>query len=385
MINTEEMTKELRWENIENYTKQLAEQLIDRHFRFNDRITGPELRNFAKIDQVNLFLIKALFDQWQTETERFKSLYFNFHNPEVREAFRKFQNTLSRNIDIAVDDFRPLLLQSIKQSLILAIDPFRHFEEELKTLSKPGLSMDVLKNRLKYYSFHRNLFQQALDDFNNALKSEILAGELLKEIAKAARDQRHSLRNEREALEEFNELMPVRYERLVVPNAIPDPHQEEENTDFVSFEVDYGTKGNSPTLASNFSEVSKENPQKAHSNKLEVNASASEQTTPRKARINDLHQKPSQGVRTDIAQKQVQSFKKSISLNEKFMIINELFKGDNQLWEEACKDIDHSENYHQALGKLNKKYATRFNWNMNSKRVIELLDHVEKNFERKSA
>lgn len=410
------MNKELKHDQIKAYAEQLANELMQGHFRFDDRITGDKIKNFAPIKQVNLFILKNLFDQWRKETEKLESPYFNYHHREVKEELHRFMNVLSRHIEIKEDAFRPLLIQSIEDALILTLDPSIHVKQEAQNLGEPAVSFKRLQNHLKYYHIHKVIFQGLLDELKRSGKKEFLAGELIKTTNGVMADQRFNERAIREHLQTFNEISPVRYENLIVTQEIANPlvekeeaHRESETDFFSDLETEEtNTDTFSPakenTTAQNLEEEDWENHEFSTEEKpvqeseymnARGNSPLPDRPSVKRQEQNQNEHKPKTlkdqlpGYGSGPARSSHlvpnKPLKKSISLNQKFMFINDLFKGEKEVWEKACDELDDCASYHEAVQLLNQTYAKRFNWDMNSSKVQDLLDHLEQRYQKQSA
>jgi hypothetical protein len=74
------------------------------------------------------------------------------------------------------------------------------------------------------------------------------------------------------------------------------------------------------------------------------------------------------------------SLAKSISLNQKFRFINQLFNGSAEAYNEAIAELDQLTNYGQALDLISYRYANQFMWNMDSDEVTELVEILKRRF-----
>ena len=86
---------------IEDYSRKVAIQLADEFFIAKPHASGTDLITLCKIDQINLFVLLALFEEWKKEFEKVESQYFNFKAHDVKEATEAFMNVLSRNIQVS--------------------------------------------------------------------------------------------------------------------------------------------------------------------------------------------------------------------------------------------------------------------------------------------
>ncbi|WP_420146930.1 hypothetical protein [Spirosoma sp.] len=76
----------------------------------------------------------------------------------------------------------------------------------------------------------------------------------------------------------------------------------------------------------------------------------------------------------------IESVARSISLNQKFRFINQLFNGNTSAYNQAVEEIDTLTNYGQALDLISDRYASQYLWDMNSDEVNELVDILKRRF-----
>ncbi|WP_019990699.1 hypothetical protein [Rudanella lutea] len=76
----------------------------------------------------------------------------------------------------------------------------------------------------------------------------------------------------------------------------------------------------------------------------------------------------------------IESIGKSISLNQKFRFINQLFSGSSTSYAQAIEELDQMENYGQALDLISYRYASQYLWDMSSDEVSELVEILKRRF-----
>lgn len=76
----------------------------------------------------------------------------------------------------------------------------------------------------------------------------------------------------------------------------------------------------------------------------------------------------------------IESVGRSISLNQKFRFINQLFSGNTAAYNQAVAELDTLNNYGQALDLIQYRYASQYSWDMNSDEVNELIDILKRRF-----
>lgn len=76
----------------------------------------------------------------------------------------------------------------------------------------------------------------------------------------------------------------------------------------------------------------------------------------------------------------IESVARSISLNQKFRFINQLFNGNSSAYNQAVEEIDTLNNYGQALDLISYRYASQYLWDMSSDEVSELVEILKRRF-----
>lgn len=76
----------------------------------------------------------------------------------------------------------------------------------------------------------------------------------------------------------------------------------------------------------------------------------------------------------------IDSVARSISLNQKFRFINQLFNGNSSAYNQAIEEIDTLDNYGQALDLISYRYASQYVWDMGSDEVSELVEILKRRF-----
>lgn len=135
---------------IENYSKEFSEQIVNEFFSTRKEITGKEIVSLTKSKQINFLVIKSLFNQWQDETKKLESPFFDFRNDRVRKALVQFMNTLSQYILVKRADFLPLLKNAIEDAMYLVFSPLDFFLAEISQKHPTHLGVKSFKSITKY-------------------------------------------------------------------------------------------------------------------------------------------------------------------------------------------------------------------------------------------
>lgn len=127
-------------------------------------ITGKEILNVTPSKQVNFFVIKLLFRYWQEETKKLESPFFNYKHDEVRQAMIQFMNVLSQHIEINRDKFETLLNHAVKDTIYLAAMPQAYVEIDLDSRGVETIRDKTIEGTVKYLKIYKKEIFNFLSD-----------------------------------------------------------------------------------------------------------------------------------------------------------------------------------------------------------------------------
>ncbi|MEK6780820.1 MAG: hypothetical protein AABY93_03905 [Bacteroidota bacterium] len=301
---------------IANYSAVFAKKISEVFFAKREKINGPEILNLCEIRQVNLFVIRELMKTWQQESQKFKSPYFNYQAPEVKEALVQFQNVLSNHISISQDNFLPFLTKAVNQTIMLVMTPYDFYSNTLEKVGTTHLKVSDLKNEIKYLKINCQPLELLVKHLEEK-KLEIIVG---------------------------NEAF-----------ALLDHILEEVN--FTPEDVD--------AYLSKFSKT------------ISISAEMFYERSAEKRKPN--RQEPISKEGKTIAEdfQKIQRIKDKLSINQKFMFTKMLFNGDFDLFSQAIDQLDNFDTLKQATQYLESNYRS---WDKESEEYEEFMELVEKRF-----
>ena len=403
---------------LNEYSKSYARRVAADFYHAHPTISGKQILNLTPIQQVNLFVVSSLFDKWKGEVERFRSPYFDFSNPEVEEGLRAFMNVVSQHIAVRREHLEPLLADASRRTLVALFDPRFYYDDLLRNQPDFTLTADSLKHITRYTQVNKFVplaLEQKMNGrpfvyVNQALGylDEILSGrgqelerpekyvvlfseKVAIDLAGLLRGQ--SLDNyQSTAVKSFFDLdedppkppllatvrpvaeatpppaVPTLPPAPALPTPVPQPVDEEQPTGVSFADADPESSSSAVTGPNNVPNiVSAESSTPSLS--VSAGSSAPMPETGAVATLNDTLQKVSTG-----------SLSRSISLNQKFRFINQLFNGNVDAYNEALAELDQLTNYGQALDLISYRYANQFVWNMDSDEVSELVEILKRRF-----
>ena len=145
-----------------------------------EKIKGTDLLNITSFRQLNLFLLKNIYDKWESNFETNKIKYFNYDSNDLIKATDTMMNILSNNISIEINDFNDLFNISSKQIISLANNPKAFIKQDL--LMSEWYDADKIKKKAKYYHYHKKLFQMLVNKIKSNNEVSVKASELVNYI-----------------------------------------------------------------------------------------------------------------------------------------------------------------------------------------------------------
>jgi hypothetical protein len=267
-------------------------------------------------------VLKNLFRKWKKENAKLQSPYFDYHSDEVKKAMKDFMNTLSRHIYVKKEHFEPLLKESIKDSVLLAFSPYDFYSKEINQRDDSRLRLSDLKDLKKYIKFNDFLLDGLIEHFESHKEDVVFndtAFEMFNEVCSNSEEQPADIQP---LLAEFSKTLPL---------SLADIYLEEDK----------------------------------------------DQT----GILNEkLQSKDKQTLADKLAKSGGKSMMKMLTLNQRFMFVNELFEGNQNQFLSAVEQIDGLDNYKEASTLVKKSFADKYSWDMETEEVQEFMELVEKRF-----
>ncbi len=336
------MESKINHESITTYSKSYAEKFLNSFFSDKSVITGPEILELCNVKQVNLFVIRILFKKWKSETENLKSPYFDYSSIEIREALNNLMNLLSKSISISKDDFRPILTEATYKTLLLIFSPYEYYLREISHPDFNTISIQDLRDINKYIKINKLLMEAYIREFENNNIEEVFKEDAIKMFNDACESIKEIPDDFDTYLAAFSEVLPLELSMIYSDVSIEDfeDNQEFSNMESTENESDSNRKTLLDTLAAEKTES-----------------------------LADIHEK-----------QHITGIKKSITINQRFMFINELFSGNQDEFEMVINYLDNCNTKKEALEFININYVEKKNWDLDKEEVQEFFDVLTKRF-----
>ncbi|MEO7988434.1 MAG: hypothetical protein ABI663_02775 [Chryseolinea sp.] len=356
------MDEKISLEAIALYADAYADKVLKKFFASKDKITGKEILSLCNIQQANLFIIRELFKTWKDDTKKFKSPYFDFEHPDVKEALESFMGTLSNNISIDQLYFAPLLKKAVSQTLLVIFDPYDFFSM-IVTGKNNKLEVAPFREEIKYLKVNKEPLERMLQKLEEKGVKEISGNEAFAILDQILEEVNFNPEDVDEYIEKFSSVSPLEPNRFYVskdeetaPIAMPELKQPEVKAP----EVRIKEVAPAPPLITPRPEP--------------IAAQPVKQAAPLITESSNREPKP-----TVVANFQkIGKIKDSLTINQKFMFTKVLFHGDFELFSKAIDHLDRQDNMKAALRYIDDEHAS--SWDRDSEEFHEFMELVERRF-----
>ena len=195
---------------ISNYLNKLEKDLE------NKILKGNDILELTTSKQLNLFILKNIYDNWILNFEKNKSNFFDYESDDILDKVNSLQNTLSNHIHIKFEDLRILVKKSIIDLVKYMYDAKVFIKNDLN--NDKILSNLNLDRRSKFYIENKGVFKSLIEKVQNeTLKSNDIRITIdtfsFEKNQKLIDELRSILECEEKDLKTFY-IDPIRYEGL---------------------------------------------------------------------------------------------------------------------------------------------------------------------------
>jgi len=326
------MESKLNSNAVNRYCEEFSKIICDRFFATNTKISGEEILSLTNVRQINLFAVRTLFDTWKRESVKWESPYFDFTSEEVRKSLRDFLNLLSKNISVKRENFEPILKQAVKQTIEVLFAPYDFFMHEIGEGPEKVVTVKNLQNASKYIKINDQFYQALVKRFVESGRSEF----------------------------------PRQQARIMLDEVFSEfPGDPEDSTAYIS--------GLSEVLPLKVNDIFSQAPAQREEFTMESFPGET---------VNEIHSnKISETVGDALKKLNRNSIRSSISLNQKFMFVNSLFKGDNEKFEQTLIKIEGMNSRQEIIHFLDETVSAKNEWDPESEEVMEFYELVVSRFD----
>lgn len=369
------MTSKLDLKAISDYSNAYSEKICNNFFENKDVITGSEVLNITAVDQVNMFTIKALFENWKAATEKFKSPYFDFENEKVKEALQNFMNTASQFIAVKKEDFQPLLTKATAETLALTLNPLEYFDgifRDLPNFKCTNSDLTVLK---KYNRINSEILNGISDKMG--IEDSVFTNQALNWLNEVV--ETTNLEDKDQIISQFSSLISCEKNQFYKnKNNVESTESKSESTSFFDNISSPQPIENHIIDLKKVELIIEQKPVEVVVEK-EAPSTLNETYQSGSPTVNDQLKQSDSPSLVDLHQKTpVKNLAEHISLNQKFVFINKLFNGDSAAYNETLLILENCKDTEEAISLLKYKYAPKYHWNLNSDESDELIDILKR-------
>lgn len=421
------MRRLLNIEFVKGFKKTFTEQIIQQSYQAKDALSGKELVTLTPSKQLNFLIMKALFQEWQDEMKRLESPYFDYKHADVKKALVQFMNVLSQHIEVNASTLEDLISKALDEAFVLVTDPAAFVRKEFAGRDQQTYQPKHAKPILKYLK----LLTEEFDDFFNAQASgsyaevfeiaddyfadvdlsesqerlfsnlsqvspitleELLDEEEFTDITQFEEDledeepepeiEEAPIAEEEETTPEIEADPVVAEEREELPEPTPESTVVEEEPEPDPVQIDESEDPVDPEDALEEIEPDSEPEPEPIPEPDPVPESDPEPEAVENTTINDQFSEAKEESLAEKLEKEEQpgTILSSVSVNQKYMFVQELFDGDANTFQKALAEIEYSGSFDDAVEHLVTNYARQFDWDMNSDEVKELLKVIFRRF-----
>lgn len=339
------MDEKISLDAIAAYGDAYADKVSRGFFSSRSRINGAEILSLCDVPQINMFVIRELRVTWREETKKIRSPYFDYDQPEVKEALDNLMAVLSNHISVAQEYFVPLLKKSVRQTLLLIFNPYDFFSL-LVTGNNNRVQLQQFKEEIRYLKINSAPLARLVQKLEERNMTEISGNEAFAILDQILEEVGFTPEDVDEHIRQFSKTLPL------------DPS---------AFFVTKG-EGEAP--------VERQQAQKAERRLIVDEPIPLRQGAEIKPVLNDrikTEQRPP--VYSNF--QRIEKIKDHLTINQKFMFTKVLFFGDFESFSRAVDEIDQLPDMQAALQYLE---AQSSNWDRESREFHEFMEMVEKRF-----
>ncbi|MEN8247730.1 MAG: hypothetical protein ABFS32_02260 [Bacteroidota bacterium] len=335
------MESKLNLQAIDTYVESYSNKLSEELFQGKESLTGDDILKLP-VNQVGLLIINNIFQSWNEEAEKLKSPYFDYENAEVQAELKKLMNLLSKNILVSRSDFGPLLKKAVLDTILLMISPYSFYKSLVE--GKDRISISYMESVAKFVKINRQCLGKMIEKGKESPGLLELPGELLN-LALGTVDS--TPENIEGYVKQFSEIEPFNEESFIIADRESHPAYEEK------------------VAAMSYEDEDEEEEEKSEGT------------------LNDSFISESyESVADELKNSQkTNSLKSMLSINQKFMFINDLFNDSQEDFSKVLDFLETCESKEVATSFIHNNYLKHNIWKANAPQVKEFMALLDKKFD----
>jgi hypothetical protein len=344
-----EMESKLNLNAIKDYSEVLSDIFMKELDSSKSSFNGSDILKLNEIKQVNLFIMKEIFIGWLSQMEESKSDYFDYENEDLKKAQADYMNVLSHQIRVKRADLKNLYSGALYDTILFYLVPDFFLTHLFQELNEGLINKTNVKRINSYIDLNKSLyasFQKKVESLSKINSESVI--EILRSIPFEA--------EERDIFEYFSSKKPIDVEQFL---NIEEKDKKEPNSE----------KDESLGL------------KEGKTFEFENEGMLHEKFKKQDATINDkLKGDKSPSLADNLQNTKINDLAKSVSLNQRFVFIKELFNGNLDNYEKALNNLNSFESWEEANQFIEEELATEYNWDISKKSVEEFNSIVQRKF-----
>ena len=359
---------------IQAYSKESTENSLTHYFFGKNNISGKEILSFCSFKQINLLIIKQLFENWQKTIENARSPYFDYQNQEVENIAKQYANVLSQHISVKKEDFKPLLKQAVADTLLLILHPYSYFVKELQQLKGQIITHTKLQETFKYVNIHQYLAQDLLKKVPLNGKIELFdAITIFKDLYEEKNEQ---LASTELYISQLNDFYPCNLEVFIMNN--------EPKEDILETIAEKNLREN---LRTSNEDVFAKNPNEISQNMIQDSFFGQNKKQPNN-QVDNLENQQENNTKIDVLAdtlvknkelEKIDSIRNAIDLNTRLRLISALFEGNHSACSQFLTELEQCMTF-GATQKLIQVYTRDYHWAEENSELAHLQEIINKKF-----
>ena len=330
------MENKLNFEAIDTYVKAYSSKLLNKLYDNQETISGDDILK-VPVQQVGLLILNTIYQSWAFESKKLKSPFFDYKSEAVQASMQKLMNVLSKNIVVGKAELAPLLSKAVEDTLLLLLSPYTYYKT---LLEKEESNIESLEGLIKFITINKGLLGSIIEELH---KSGYLIDDPNALLDKVFTSLEDIPQNNDKEIQKFGEIHPFNSTEFYI--------------DLVEERIEKPTE-------------------------LEEGEDDDEPGSELEKTLNDSFVGSSYETVADTLKSSHKSgtLKSMLSINQKFMFINDLFNDSQDDFNKVMDFLESCETKDSAISFINNNYLKHNIWNANAPQVKEFLALLDKKF-----
>ena len=243
-------------------------------------------------------------------------------------------NVVSHHIKVERDTLQPILKEAVYDTILLVLSPYDYYCSIINRVGQSRIRIKRLKELHKYVKINEGLLKTYIKQLSRSDEKDLFADDALRILNEVFEKTDHSPEDIDKYVELFNRTRLLQIDKIYESGDMAEQSVKEP-----------ATRGQKDVKTLNDQHPSK---------------------TPILA---DVH-----------LDKPIHSIKAHLSINQKFMFINQLFDGNTSDFNKVIEFLDNCSSQVEAMDFINNNYLKKNNWKKEAPEVKAFIEVVAKKY-----